>query len=325
MKLPRRHFLHLAAGAAALPVMPRFARAQVYPTRPVRLIVPFPAGGIIDIIARLVGQRLSERLGQYFIVDNRPGAGANIGTEAALNAPPDGYTLLLVSVANAVNATLYDRLNFNFIRDAVPIAGLLRGTLVMEVHPSVPANSVPEFIAYAKANPGKINLASAGNGTPAHMAGELFRLETRIDVVHVPYRGDTPALTDLFAGQVQAMFGTVATSMEHIRAGKLRPLAVTTSMRSAALPNVATVGEFLQGYEVSTWYGLSTPKNTRTEIIDRLNGEINAALADPKINVRFAELGGTPLPGSPADFGKFIADETEKWGKVIRAANIKPE
>ena len=312
----------LAAGAAALPVV---SRAQTYPTRPVRWVVAAGAGSTADIVVRLMGQWLSERLGQPFVVEHRPGAGANIGTEAVVRAPADGYTLLLVNPANAINATLYDKLNFNFIRDIAPVAGLIRGPFVMLVNPSFPANTVPKFIAYAKAHPGTINFASGGTGFASHLAGELFKAMTGVNMVHVPYRGQAPAMTDLLAGQVQVMFDPVVSSIAHIRAGKLRPLAVTTSTRSEALPDIPTVGEFLPGYEASVWFGAGVPKNTPTEIVDRLNKEINGALADPKIKARLADLGGTVLPGSPADFGKLIADETEKWGKVIRAANIKPE
>jgi tripartite-type tricarboxylate transporter receptor subunit TctC len=325
MKLPRRTFLCLAAGAAALPVVSRVARAQTYPTRPVRWVVAAGAGSTADIVVRLMGQWLSERLGQPFVVEHRPGAGANIGTEAVVRAPADGYTLLLVNPANAINATLYDKLNFNFIRDIAPVAGLIRGPFVMLVNPSFPANTVPEFIAYAKAHPGTINFASGGTGFASHLAGELFKAMTGVNMVHVPYRGQAPAMTDLLAGQVQVMFDPVVSSIANIRAGKLRPLAVTTSTRSEALPDIPTVGEFLPGYEASVWFGAGVPKNTPTEIVDRLNKEINDALADPKIKARLADLGGTVLPGSPADFGKLIADETEKWGKVIRAANIKLE
>jgi tripartite-type tricarboxylate transporter receptor subunit TctC len=314
----------LAAGAAALPAMSRFAWAQAYPTRPVRLIVGFPAGGGSDIAARLIVPWLSERLGQQFIIENRPGANGNIGTEAVVNARPDGYTLLLVTANNAI-ATLYGKLNFNFIRDIAPVAGISREAMVMVVHPSFPANAVPEFIAYAKANPGKINMASGGNGSAGHMAGELFKMMTGDNLIHVPYRGSGPALTDLLGAQVQVMFASVPSSIEYIRAGKLHPLAVTTAMRSEALPDTPTVGEFVPGYEASTFYGLGAPKNTPDEIVERLNKEINAAFADPKMKARLAAFNGTPLPGSPADFGKLIADETEKWGKVIRAANIKAD
>jgi tripartite-type tricarboxylate transporter receptor subunit TctC len=324
MKLPRRKFLRLAAGAAALPAVSHFAWAQTYPTRPVRLVVGFPPGGGTDITARLIGQWLSERLGQQLVIENRPGAGSNIATEGVVRAAADGYTLLLVSAAHAINATLYDRLNYNFLRDIAPVAGVIRVPNLMEVNPSLPPKSVPELIAYAKANPGKVNYASGGNGTAQHLAGELFKIMTGVDMVHVPYRGDAPALTDLIGGQVQVMFGNMPSSIEHIRAGKLRPLAVTTAARSEALPDLPPVGDFVPGYEASTWQGLGAPGNTSAEIVDRLNKEINAALSDPKIKARLADLGGTVLSGSPADFGRLIADETEKWGKVIRAANIKP-
>jgi tripartite-type tricarboxylate transporter receptor subunit TctC len=323
MKLSRRTFLHLVAGAAALSLAPRLARAQAYPSRPVRWIVPFPPGGGTDIVARLMGQWLSERLGQPFVIENRPGAGTNIGTEAVVRAPPDGYTLLLVASVNTINATLYDRLSFNFIRDIAPVASIIRQPLIMLVNPSLPVKTVPEFIAYAKANPGKVNMASAGNGTSQHVAGELFKIMAGIDMVHVPYRGTAPALTDLLGGQVQVYFATQGPSIGYIRAGKLRALAVTTAARSEALPDLPTVGEFLPGFEASLVYGLGAPKSTPAEIVDKLNKEINAALSDPKINARLADMDGMALALSPADFGKLIADETEKWGKVIRAANIK--
>jgi tripartite-type tricarboxylate transporter receptor subunit TctC len=326
MKLPRRLFLRLAAGAAALPAASRFAFAQAYPLRPVRLVVPFASGGASDILARLVGQWLSERLGQPFVVEIRPGAGGNVGTEAVVNAAPDGYTLLMVNAApSAINATLYDKLNFNFLRDIAPVGGVVRTPLVLQVTPSFPPKTVPELIATAKAGPGTINMASAGNGTPPHVAGELFKMMAGVDIVHVPYRGGGPALVDLLGGQVQMMFGVITSSMEYIKAGKLRPLAVSTAMRAEALPDVPTVGDYLPGYEASDWYGICAPKGTPPEIIGRLNTEINAALADPKLKARLADLGGTPLPGSPAAFGKLIADETEKWGKVVRAAHMKPE
>ena len=325
MKLPRRRFLHLAAGAAALPALSRIARAQTYPSRPVRWVVPFPPGGVTDIVARLMGQWLSERLGQQFIIENRPGAGSNIAAEAVVKAAPDGYTLYLSSSPNAISATLYDNLNFNFIRDIAPVASISISPLVMEVNPSVPAKTVPEFVAYAKANSGKLNMASNGNGTTSHLAGELFKMMTGINMLHVPYRGAAPALTDLIGGQVQVMFDVMASSIEHIRAGKLRALAVTTATRSEALPDVPNVGEFLPGFEASAWQGVGVPKNTPTEIVDRLNKEMNAALADPKIKARLADLGSSVFSSSPADFGRFIAAETEKWGKVIRTANIKPE
>ena len=325
MKLPRRNFLHLAASVTALSAVSRIALAETYPTRLVRIIVPTATGSTADILVRLIGQWLSERLGQPFVVENRPGGGTNIGTEAVVRAPADGYTLLLVAPPNASNATLYQKLNFNFIRDISPIAGVMRGPFVMLLNPSIPADSVPEFIAYAKAHPGMINFASGGIGFATHLAGELFKGMTGVKMVHVPYRGQGPAMTDLLSGQVQVMFDPVVSSIAHIRAGKLRPLAVTTSMRSEALPDIPTVGEFLPGYEVSVWFGAGAPKDTPTEIVDRLNKDINAGLADPKIKEQLADLGGTVLPGSPADFGKLIADETEKWGNVIRALNIKAE
>jgi tripartite-type tricarboxylate transporter receptor subunit TctC len=301
------------------------AWTQTYPRRPVRILVGWPAGGPTDVFARLIGQWLSERLGQQFVIENRLGASGNIATEGVVNAPADGHTLLQVAPANTINATLYDKLNFNFIRDIAPVASLVRTIYVMVVHPSVPAKTVPEFIAYAKANPGKINMASAGNGTPQHISGELFKMMAGIDMVHVPYRGATPALTDLLGGQVQVMFDNVTSSIESIRAGKLRPLAVTTLTRSELLPDIPTVGDFVPGFEVTARFGLGAPRSTPAEIIDTLNNEINAGLADPKIKARFADLGGTVLPGSPADFGKLIAEETEKWGKVIRFASIKAE
>jgi tripartite-type tricarboxylate transporter receptor subunit TctC len=326
MKLPhRRQFLHLAAGAAALPVVPRIAWAQAYPTRPVRIIDGFAAGGPADIVARLIAHWLSERLGQQFVVENRPGAATNIATEMVVRAPPDGYTLLLAATPAAINATLYEKLSFNFIRDIVPVASLIRAPSVLEVNPSVPAKTVPEFIAYAKANPGKLTMASGGIGAPSHVFGELFKFMTGVNLVHVPYRGAAPAVTDLLAGQVQVYFDPIPNSIGYIRAGKVRPLAITSATRSEALPDVPTVGEFVPGYEASVWWGVGAPKNTPTQIIDKLNEAINAGLADPKIKARLADLGGTPLVGSPADFGKLIADDTEKWGKVIRAANIKPE
>jgi tripartite-type tricarboxylate transporter receptor subunit TctC len=326
MKLPhRRQLLHLAAGAAALPVVPRMARAQAYPSRPVRLIVGYAAGGTNDIIARLVGQALSERLGQQFIIENRAGAGTNIATDAAVKAPNDGYTLLLVGPANAINATLYEKLNFNFMRDIAPVGGVVRVPLVMAINPSIPAKTVPEFIAFAKANPGKISMASAGVGSSPHVSGELFKMMAGVDMIHIPYRGEGPALTDLLGGQVQVYFSGLAPSNEHFRTGKLRPLAVTTAKRSEALPEIPTVGDFVPGYEASASYGVGAPKDTPAEIIEKLNKEINAALADPQMKARLADLGGSVLPGSPTEFGKLIAEETEKWGKVIRAANIKAE
>jgi tripartite-type tricarboxylate transporter receptor subunit TctC len=325
MKLPRRRFLHLAVGAAALPALSRVAWAQTYPTRPVRWIVGYPPAGASDIAARLIGQWLSDRLGQPFVIENRPGASGNIGTEAVVNAPPDGYTLLLVNAGNAINATLYDKLKYNLIRDIAPVAGIIRVPLVMQVNPSVPVKTVPEFIAYAKANPAKLNMASAGNGTPQHVSGELFKMMAGVNMTHVPYRGSAPALTDLLGGQVQVVFDTTLASIEYIRAGRLRPLAVSTATRLEALPEIPTVSDFLPGYEASGWYGVGAPKNTPTEIVDKLNNEINAALANPKMKAQLADLGGIVLALSPAEFGKLIADETEKWGKVIRAANIKPE
>jgi tripartite-type tricarboxylate transporter receptor subunit TctC len=324
MKLPRRRFLHLAAGAIVLPPASGAAWAQAYPTRPVRIVVAAAPGGANDIVARLMAPWLSERLGQ-FIVENRPGGSNNIGTEAVVRAPPDGYTLLLVDSTAAINATLYDKLNFVFLRDIAPIAGILRLPYVLVVHPSVPATTVPQLIAYAKANPGKINMASPGTGTGPHVAGELFKQAAGIDMVHVPYRGGGPVMTDLLGGQVQVLFGTTSLTLEQIRAGRLRALAVTTAARWERLPDVPTVGDFLPGYEASSVFGLGAPAMTPAEIIDRLNKEVNAGLADSRIKARLAELGGTVLPGSPADFGRLMAQETEKWGKVIRAANIKPE
>jgi len=325
MKLPRRNFLHLAAGAATLPAVSRFAWAQTYPTRPVRIIVGFAAGGIADIHARLMGQWLLERLGQPFIIENRPGAGSNIGTEAVVKSPPDGYTLLLATSTNAINATLYDKLSFNFIRDIAPVATISRNAFVMVAHPSMPAKTVPEFIAYAKANPGKINIASAGTGSAGHVFGELFKMMTGINTVHVPYRGAAPALADLVAGQVQAYFAPTAASIEYIRAGKLRALAVTTATRSEALPDIPAVNEFVPGYEASGWSGFGSPKGTPTEVIDKLNKEINAGLADPKIKAQLADLGSPALAGLPADFSRLIAADTEKWAKVIKFAGIKAE
>jgi tripartite-type tricarboxylate transporter receptor subunit TctC len=325
VKLARRRFLHLAAGAAALPAASRIARAQTYPTRPVRIIVGFAAGGAFDIVARLMGQWLSERLAQPFIVENRPGAGTNIATEAVVRAPADGYTLLLGGAVNAVNATLYENLKFDFMRDIAPVAGIIRFPNLMEVNPSFPAKTVPEFISYAKANPGKVTFASTGIGTTQHLSGELFKMMTDINMVHVAYRGAPPALTDLISGQVQVMFGPLPASIELIRAGKLRPLAVTTTTRSEALPNIPTVGEFVPGYEASGWNGVGAPKKTPVEIVDKLNKEINAGLADPNIKARLADLGGTPLAGSPIDFGKLVADETEKWAKVVKFSGARAE
>ena len=318
MRLPRRKFLHLAGGIATFPAVLRMGKAENYPYKPVRFIIGYTPGGSADIAARLIGQWLSERLGQSFIVESRPGAGSNIGTEAVIRSPPDGYTILLVAPANAINATLYRKLNYNFIRDVAPVAGIIRFPNVMEVNPSVPAKTVPEFITYAKANPGKINFASSGNGSTIHMSGELFKMMTGVDIVHVPYRGSAQALTDMLGGQVQVMFDNVPTSLEHIRSGKLRPLAVTTSMRSEVLPDVPTMVDFVPGYESSAWYGVAVPKGTVPEIIDLLNRGINAGLADPKLKARFAELSAAVLPGSPADFGKLLVDETEKWAKVVK-------
>jgi tripartite-type tricarboxylate transporter receptor subunit TctC len=322
---PRRRILKLAAGATALPAMSRLAWAQAYPSRPVRIVVGFAPGGATDILARLIAQWLTERLRQQFIIENRPGAATNIGTEAVVRAAPDGYTLLMFSSTSAINATLYDKLNFNFVRDIAPVAGLIRNYNVMVVNPAFPAKTVAEFIAYAKANPGKINMASAGSGTPGHVNGELFKMMSGTTMVHLPYRGNGPALTDLLGGQVQVMFPDMPSSLEYIRTGNLRPLAVTAAMRSDALPDIPTLSEFLPGYEASGWFGLGAPRTTRTEIVDKLNQEINTALADPKFKARIIELGGTTLSLSPAEFGKLIADETEKWGKVVRAANLKPE
>jgi tripartite-type tricarboxylate transporter receptor subunit TctC len=323
MKLPRRKFLHLAAGTAALPAVSRIAAAQVYPARPVRIIVSFAPAGAFDIMARLIGQWLSERLGQPVVIENRPGGGGNIGTEAVVRAPADGYTLLLVGVPNAINATLYQKLNFNFIRDIAPIAGIDREPQVMVVNPSVPAKTVPEFIAYAKAH--QISMASQGIGGSGHVTGELFQMMAGINAVHVPYRGAGPALADLLGGQVQFMFAAAPSTIEYVKTGKLRALAVTTTTRSEALADVPTVADFLPGFEASSWFGVGAPKNTPAQIINKLNEAINAGLLDPKLKARFADLGGTVMMGSPADFGKLIADETDKWGKVIRAANIKPE
>jgi len=324
MKLPRRNFLHLAAGAAALPAVSRFAWAQVYPTRPVRLIIAYAPGASADTTARLMAQWLSERLGQSVVVESRPGGGTNIATEAVVRATPDGYTLLSCGTPSAINATLYGRLNFTFVRDIARVASFVRLPLVMLVNPSVPAKTVPEFITYAKANPGKIAMASTGIGATTHLSGELFKIMAGIDMVHVPYRGGTAVLTDLIGGQVQVLFIGTET-IGHIKSGKLRALAVTTATRLDLLPDIPTVAEYLPGYEVSAWFGIGAPRNTPTDIIEKLNKEINTALADPKLKARLADLGSTPFPGSPADFGKHIADETEKWGKVIRALNIKAE
>ena len=325
MNRTRRRLLDLAAAAAVLPVLWRTAGAQTYPTRAVRIIVGFAAGGGVDIVARLMAQWLSERLGQPFTVENRPGANGYIATEAVIRSPSDGYTLLLVNAANASSATLYDNLSFNFIRDIAPIGTIIRVPQIVVVNPLLPTKTIAEFIAYTKANPGKINMASGGNGAPEHMAGELFKLMTGVNMLHVPYRGAAPALIDLIAGEVQVMFAAMPASIEYIRAGRLRALAVTTTTRAQALPDIPTVGDFVPGYEASQWYGIGAPHGTSSEVINRLNEEINAGLADPKMRARFAELGGMLLPGSPAGFGKIIADETEKWGKVVGAANIKAE
>ena len=325
MKLPRREFLHLAAGAAALPAVSRFAWAQAYPSRPVRLIVGYAAGGGTDITARLIGQWLSERFGQQFVIENRPGAATNIATDAVVRAAPDGYTLLLATGGNAINATLYDKLNFNFIRDIAPVGSVIRVPLVMVVNPSLRVTTVPEFIAFATANPGRINFASGGAGGPDHMSGELFKMMTGTNMTHVPYRSLAPALTDLIGGQVQVVFSTIPPALGYIKADKLRALAVTTSTRFEGAPDISTMGDFVRGYETSQWYGIGVPTNTPVEIVEKLNKEINAALADPKMKARLADIGGTVLPGSPADFGKLIADETEKWAKVVRFSGAKPE
>jgi tripartite-type tricarboxylate transporter receptor subunit TctC len=325
MKLPRRQFLHLAAGAAALPAVSRVARAQAYPSRPVRIIVGFAPGQAIDIVTRIIGQWLSERLGQQFIIENRPGAGGNIATEAVVRAPPDGYTLLAIGSNNMINATLYEKLNYNFIRDIAPVASIYRVSQVMEVNPSFPAKTVPEFIAHAKAHPGEISFASAGNGSVAHVTGELFKMMTGVNMLHVPYRGAPPALTDLIAGQVHVMFDNMPSSIEHIRAGRLRPLAVTATTRLEALPDVPPLADFVPGFETSAWAGIGAPKDTPAEIIDKLNREINGGLVDPKIKARIADLGGMVLALSPTEYGKRIAEETEKWAKVIKYSGAKPD
>jgi tripartite-type tricarboxylate transporter receptor subunit TctC len=325
MKLPRRNFVHLAAGAAALPVVSQVAWAQIYPARPVRIVVGFAPGGATDIAARLIGRWLSERLGQQFVVENRPGASSNIATEVVLNAPPDGHTLLLVSAVNAANATLFGKLNFDFIRDIAPVGGIHREPFVIAVNPYVPVNTVPEFIAYAKANPGKINMASAGIGSGNHMAGELFKMMTGVNLVHVPYRGGGPAVADLIGGQVEVLFASMSSSIEYVRADRLRALAVTATMRSAALPDIPTVSDFVPGYEASFWTGIGAPKNTPAEIVEKLNKEITAALANPNMKARLADLGGVPMSMRPAEFGKFIADEIEKGAKVIKFAGIRAD
>jgi tripartite-type tricarboxylate transporter receptor subunit TctC len=323
MNFTRRRFLHLAGRTAALPVLSGTARAQSYPLRPVRIIVGFPAGGGVDIVARLLGQAMSERLGQPVVIDNRPGANSNIATEAAVRAAPDGHTLLIVDSSPAINATLYDKLNFNFVRDIAPVAIVAKNVLVMVVNPSVPATTVPEFIAYVKANPGKVNMGSAGIGNGTHIFGELFKSMSGVNMVHVPYRGAAPALADLLGGQVQVLFLALSVTLDHIKAGKLRALAVTNATRWQGLPDIPAVGEFLPGYEATNWYGVGAPRRTPIEIVDKLNREINVVLADAKMKARLADLGAVAIAGAPADFGKLIAEETEKWGKVIRAANIK--
>jgi tripartite-type tricarboxylate transporter receptor subunit TctC len=325
MKFHRRNFLKLAGGALAAPALPRPASALDYPARPVRIIAGFTAGGGVDITARLIGQWLAQRPGQSFVIENRPGAGGNIGTETVINAAADVYTLLLATVPNAVNASLYEKLNFSFIRDTAPVAGIIRVPMVMLLNPSVPAKTVPEFIAYAKANPDKVNMASAGNGTAPHLAGELFKMMAGVNLVHIPYRGQGPALTDLLGGQVQVLFATTPGTSDYITTGKLRALAVTTAARAEMLPELPPIGDFVPGYETSQWYGISAPGKTPQEIVDKLNREINAALADPGMKAKFAAIGGEPLPGSPSEFGMLIAEETEKWAKVVRAAGLKAE
>ena len=324
MKHPRRRFLHLMVAAAASASSSRFAKAQAYPVRQVRLIVAFAPGGGSDIAARLMGQHLSDRLGQQFIIENRPGAGGNIGTVAAVHAPADVYTLLMILTPNAVNATLFERLNFNFIRDIAPVAGISREPNVVVVNPSIPVKTIPEFIAYAKSNPGRITMASGGNGTSPHIAGELFKMMVGVNLVHVPYRGAGLALNDLLGGQVETMFATMSSSIEYIKDGRVRALAVTTAKRSEALPDAPTVGDFVPGYEASTWYGLGAPRNTPTEIIEKLNREVNAVLAEPQMKARLASLGSSPLSLSPAELGKLIAEETEKWGKVVKFSGARP-
>jgi tripartite-type tricarboxylate transporter receptor subunit TctC len=326
MKLPhRRQFLHLAAGAAALPAVSRIAKAQTYPSRPVHLVVAAAAGGPTDIVARLVGQWLSERIGQQFVVENRAGGSNNIGTEAVIRSAPDGYTLLVANNVNAINASLFKKLNYVFTRDIAPVAGIMSVPLFMEVNPSVPAKTVPEFIAYAKANPGNVSMASAGNGTPGHVSGELFKMLTGVNMVHVPYRGAGPALADVISGHLQVIFDAMPSSIEYIRAGNVRPLAVTSAMRLEVMPNLPTLAEFVPGFEANSWYGIAAPKNTPVEVIDRLNREVNAILTEPKAQAKLADLGGILLPGSPADFGRLLADDTEKWGKVVKFANISVE
>jgi tripartite-type tricarboxylate transporter receptor subunit TctC len=322
----RRQFLHLVASAATLSTVLRVARtAQNYPVRPVRIVVGFAPGGPGDLLARLIGRRLSERLGQRFVVENRPGAASNIGTEAVAKSPPDGYTLLLTSSANFINATFYDRLNFNFIRDIAPVAGIIRVPNVMEINPSVPAKTIPEFIDYAKANPGKVSMASGGNGSASHVSGELFKMMTGVNMVHVPYRGTAPALTDLLGGQVQVMFDQLISSIEHIRSGEVRALGVTGTTRSELLPHIPAVDEFVPGYEASTCFGIGAPRNTPAEIVDTLNKEIDAGLAEPNIRTRLANLGGMVLAGSPADLQKLTEEETEKWARVVKVSGAKPD
>jgi len=325
MKLRRRKFLHIAAGAVALPFSPYIARAQAYPTRPVRIVVGYAPAGATDILARLLGQWLTERFGQQFVVENRPGAANNIATEAVTRAPADGYTLLLVNPANAINTSLYDKLSFSFLHDIAPVAGLIRVPNVMEVNPGVPAKTVPEFIAYAKANPGKVNFASGGSGTSVHMSGELFKMLAGVSMVHVPYRGAAPAVTDLIAGQVQVVFDNLPGSIEYIRAGKLRALAVTTTERSTSLPDVPVVADFVPGFEASAWFGIGAPRGTPDDVVATLNREINAGLADPRLKAKLEDLGGMLIAGSPADFGKLIADETEKWAKVVKFSGARAE
>jgi len=325
MKLPRRRFLHLAAAAAALPAFSRVAWAQAYPTRPVRWIVGFSPGGPTDITARLIGQWLSSRLGQSFVIENRPGAAGNVAAEAVVRAPADGYTLLMVNNSNAINASLYDRLNYNLARDLAPVASVYRVPVVMAINPSVPAKSVPEFIAFVKANPGRVNMASSGVGTTPHVTGELFKMMTGVNMVHVPYRGAAPAVTDLIAGQVQVMFDTMSASIEYIRSGKLRALAVASSSRIEALPDVPPMADYVPGFESSSWQGIGVPRATPPEIIEKLNNEVNLGLVDSTVKARLAEFGGVPLPLKPVDFGKLIADETEKWAKVIKFSGAKPD
>jgi tripartite-type tricarboxylate transporter receptor subunit TctC len=325
MKIRRRSFFRLTAGAAALPALPRFARAETYPSRPIHLIIGYPPGGSADMTARLFGQWLSERLGQQFVVESRPGAGTNIATEAVIRAPADGYTLLLAAPANATNPALFAKLNFDFIRDSTPVAGLIRFPDVVVVNLSLPIHTIPELIAYAKANPGKLNYASSGVGSTLHVAGELFKMMTGADIVHVSYRGGAPALIDLMSGRVQLMFDNVPTSLQFIKAGKLRPLAVTSAERAAVLPELPVVADFVPGYEASAWYGLAAPKGTPSAIVEKLNREVNAILAQPDVKAQLADRGASLLPGSTSDFGRLIVDETAKWGKVIRFAGIKPE